>query len=66
MEYSAHSPGHLFHTAPSARAATTSFTVLGGRIVASSQDNFHGQQVKTQVDTLTTAMMSMNMSMEVI
>merc|ERR1719370_1871573 len=45
---------------------TISYTVGGGRIVASSQSNFpvNGQQLMMQVDSLTSAMMDMNVTME--
>merc|ERR1712186_46387 len=56
----------LFLAVPPSKPAVQSYTVVGGRIVAASQGNFHlnGQQLMMQLDSLTSAMMDMDVSME--
>ena len=62
------SEDRLFLSVPPSRpaAAIASYTVVGGRIVASSQGHFplNGQQLMMQLDSLTSAMMDMDVSME--
>eukprot|EP00090_Calanus_glacialis_P002020 TRINITY_DN11519_c0_g1_i2.p1 TRINITY_DN11519_c0_g1~~TRINITY_DN11519_c0_g1_i2.p1 ORF type:complete len:150 (-),score=49.72 TRINITY_DN11519_c0_g1_i2:65-514(-) len=56
----------LFLAVPPCRPAVSSYTVVGGRIVASSQGQFpvNGQQLMMQLDSLTSSMMEMNVSMD--
>ena len=60
------SEDRLFLSVPPSRPAEASYTVVGGRIVASSQGHFplNGQQLMMQLDSLTSAMMDMDVSME--
>ena len=62
------SEDRLFLSVPPSRpaAAIASYTVVGGRIVASSQGHFplNGQQLMMQLDSLTSAMMDMDVSVE--
>merc|ERR1712106_392902 len=62
------SEDRLFLSVPPSRptVAIASYTVVGGRIVASSQGHFplNGQQLMMQLDSLTSAMMDMDVSME--
>ena len=56
----------LFLAVPPSRPPTASYTVVGGRIVASSLGQFpvNGQQLMMQLDSLTSSMMDMNVSLE--
>ena len=56
----------LFLAVPPSKPAVQSYTVVGGRIVASSQGHFpvNGQQLMMQLDSMTSAMMNMDVSME--
>ena len=56
----------LFLAVPPSRPAVSTYTVVGGRIVASSQGQFpiNGQQLMMQLDSLTSSMMDMNVSMD--
>ena len=56
----------LFLAVPPSRPVS-SLTVVGGRVVASSQASqfpVNGQQLMMQLDNLTNAMMGMNVTME--
>ena len=56
----------LFLAVPPSKPAVQSYTVVGGRIVASSQGHFpvNGQQLMMQLDSMTSAMMNMDVSMK--
>ena len=57
---------HLFLAVPPSGPPVSSYKVVGGRIVVSSQGQSpgNGQQLMMQLDSLTSAMMDMNVSME--
>jgi hypothetical protein len=69
MDYSSRNLSNedrLFLAVPPSRPPTSSYTVVGSRIVASSQGQFpvNGQQLMMQLDSITSSMMDMNVSME--
>merc|ERR1712243_149635 len=56
----------LFLAVPPSKPAVQSYTVVGGRIVASSQGHFpvNGQKLMMKLESMTSAMMNMDVSME--
>jgi hypothetical protein len=69
MDYSSRNLSNedrLFQAVPPSRPPVSGYTVVGGRIVAYSQGHFpvNGQQLMMQLDSLTSLMMDMNVSME--